>query len=90
MKSSVAFEIGEGMGESYFRVEKQAGHWWYIAPDGERFFSIGMNHIDSATLRYAESGNVWRDRLVGAVAHGEGEHDWAVMAKDQARASGLE
>ena len=35
------------------------------------------------------SGNVWRDRLVGAVAHGEGEHDWAVMALDQARASGL-
>jgi 3-hydroxyisobutyrate dehydrogenase-like beta-hydroxyacid dehydrogenase len=35
------------------------------------------------------SGNVWRDRLVGAVAHGEGNHDWAVMAKDQARASGL-
>ena len=36
------------------------------------------------------SGNVWRDRLVGALAHGEGEHDWAVMARDQARASGLE
>jgi 3-hydroxyisobutyrate dehydrogenase-like beta-hydroxyacid dehydrogenase len=35
------------------------------------------------------SGNVWRDRLVGAVAHGEGDHDWVVMAKDQARASGL-
>ncbi len=36
------------------------------------------------------SGNVWRDRLVGAVAHGEAENDWAVMAKDQARASGLD
>jgi 3-hydroxyisobutyrate dehydrogenase-like beta-hydroxyacid dehydrogenase len=35
------------------------------------------------------SGNVWRDRLVGALAHDEGEYDWAVMAKDQARASGL-
>jgi 3-hydroxyisobutyrate dehydrogenase-like beta-hydroxyacid dehydrogenase len=35
------------------------------------------------------SGNVWRDRLIGAVAHGEAEHDWAVMAKEQARASGL-
>ena len=35
------------------------------------------------------SGNVWRDRLVGAAAHGESEHDWAVMARDQARASGL-
>jgi hypothetical protein len=36
------------------------------------------------------SGNVWRDRLVGALARGEGEHDWAVMARNQARASGLD
>jgi 3-hydroxyisobutyrate dehydrogenase-like beta-hydroxyacid dehydrogenase len=36
------------------------------------------------------SCNVWRDRLVGAIAHGEGGLDWAVMAKDQARASGIE
>jgi len=35
------------------------------------------------------SGNVWRDRLVGAVAHGDGHKDWAVMALEQARASGL-
>lgn len=35
------------------------------------------------------SGNVWRDRLVGAVAHGDGACDWAVMAREQARASGL-
>jgi 3-hydroxyisobutyrate dehydrogenase-like beta-hydroxyacid dehydrogenase len=35
------------------------------------------------------SGNVWRDRLVGAVAHGDGDKDWAVMCLEQARASGL-
>ncbi len=35
------------------------------------------------------SGNVLRDRLIGAIAHGEGEHDWAVIARDQARASAL-
>ncbi len=35
------------------------------------------------------SGNVWRDRLVGAIAHGDGGKDWAVMALEQARASGL-
>jgi 3-hydroxyisobutyrate dehydrogenase-like beta-hydroxyacid dehydrogenase len=35
------------------------------------------------------SGNVWRDRLIGAVAHGDGGCDWAVMAREQARASGL-
>jgi 3-hydroxyisobutyrate dehydrogenase-like beta-hydroxyacid dehydrogenase len=36
------------------------------------------------------SGNVWRDRLIGAIAHGDGERDWAVMALEQARASGLD
>ena len=36
------------------------------------------------------SCNIWRDRLIGAIANGDGECDWAVMAKEQARASGLE
>ena len=63
-------------------------------PAGQR----ALNGLKDAKLALAAgeavgvplpSGNVWRDRLVGAVAHGEGEHDWAVMAKDQARASGL-
>jgi 3-hydroxyisobutyrate dehydrogenase-like beta-hydroxyacid dehydrogenase len=36
------------------------------------------------------SGNVYRDRLLGAVAHGDGDKDWAVIAKEQGRASGLE
>jgi len=34
--------------------------------------------------------NILRDRLLGAIAHGEGNLDWAVVARDQARASGLE
>ncbi len=34
--------------------------------------------------------NVWRDRLLGARAHGDGDLDWAVMAREQARASGIE
>lgn len=36
------------------------------------------------------SANVWRDRLLGAIAHGDGERDWAVVAREQARASGLD
>ncbi len=36
------------------------------------------------------SANVWRDRLLGARAHGDGDLDWAVMAREQARASGIE
>jgi 3-hydroxyisobutyrate dehydrogenase-like beta-hydroxyacid dehydrogenase len=36
------------------------------------------------------SANVLRDRLLGAVAHGDGGKDWAVVAREQARAGGLE
>jgi 3-hydroxyisobutyrate dehydrogenase-like beta-hydroxyacid dehydrogenase len=68
---------------------------------GQKYLPAGqraMNGLKDANLALAAaeavgvplpSGNVWRDRLVGAVAHGEGENDWAVMARDQARASGL-
>lgn len=35
------------------------------------------------------SGNALRDRLLGAIAHGDAERDWAVIALEQARASGL-
>jgi 3-hydroxyisobutyrate dehydrogenase-like beta-hydroxyacid dehydrogenase len=34
--------------------------------------------------------NVYRDRLLGAVAHGDGDKDQAVLARGQARASGRE
>ena len=36
------------------------------------------------------SANVWRDRLLGAIARGDGDKDWSVMARDQARASGID
>ena len=64
-------------------------------PAGQRAI-LGLKDADLALAAAGAvgvplpSGNVWRDRLVGAVAHGEAEHDWAVMAKDQSRASGLE
>ncbi|GAB5559259.1 MAG: agarase [Synoicihabitans sp.] len=32
-------------------------------PGGEPFWSIGLNHVDSATLRYAENGNLWHDEF---------------------------
>jgi 3-hydroxyisobutyrate dehydrogenase-like beta-hydroxyacid dehydrogenase len=35
------------------------------------------------------SASVVRDRLLGAIAHGDGERDWATIAREQARASGL-
>ena len=34
------------------------------------------------------SANLLRDRLLGAIAHGDAERDWAVLAREQERASG--
>jgi 3-hydroxyisobutyrate dehydrogenase-like beta-hydroxyacid dehydrogenase len=34
--------------------------------------------------------NIYRDRLLGAIAHGDGQKDQAVLAREQARESGLE
>jgi hypothetical protein len=36
------------------------------------------------------SHDVYRDRLLGAVAHGDGDRDQAVLAREQGRACGLE
>jgi 3-hydroxyisobutyrate dehydrogenase-like beta-hydroxyacid dehydrogenase len=36
------------------------------------------------------SANVLRDRLLSAIAHGDSERDWAVLAREQARMSGLD
>jgi 3-hydroxyisobutyrate dehydrogenase-like beta-hydroxyacid dehydrogenase len=36
------------------------------------------------------SGSVVRDRLVGAIGHGDGDKDWAVLGREQGRACGLE
>jgi 3-hydroxyisobutyrate dehydrogenase-like beta-hydroxyacid dehydrogenase len=36
------------------------------------------------------SGNAFHDRLMGSIAHGDGEKDVAALAREQARASGLE
>ncbi len=46
----------------YFGLSKQEGHWWFLDTGGERFFSLGMNHIDSATLRYPDNIEIWKSK----------------------------
>jgi 3-hydroxyisobutyrate dehydrogenase-like beta-hydroxyacid dehydrogenase len=67
--------------ESYSKVGQMA-----VLGLKDANLALEAGHIASVPL---PSGNVWRDRLVGAVAHGDGDKDWAVMALEQARASGL-
>ena len=56
---------------------------------GLKDFNLIMEAADVARVPLP-SGNVFRDRLLGAIAHGDGERDWGVVGREQARASGLE
>jgi hypothetical protein len=58
----------------YFSAVKASGRWWFRTPEGEYFFSLGMNHIDSATLRYRESGDAWKAK------YGNSERTWIERA----------
>lgn len=49
------------MGDVFTTIDTD-GRCWLATPEGRRFFSVGMNHIDSATLRYPENGRLWHDR----------------------------
>ena len=48
-----------------FTLGRRAGRWWLIEPGGEPFFSLGLNHIDPASLRYAENLHLWEGRYGG-------------------------
>ncbi|MEL6105854.1 MAG: agarase, partial [Planctomycetota bacterium] len=50
----------------YFTLGKRGGHWWLVSPQGEPFFSMGLNHIDPASLRYPENLDIWREKYGGS------------------------
>lgn len=50
----------------FFRLEQTANRWWLITPEGQRFFSIGLNHIDPASLRYPENTHIWTETYGGS------------------------
>lgn len=48
--------------EGFFQVKKTDGRWWFIDPQGKKHFSVGLNHIDPASLRYAENIHIWQHK----------------------------
>lgn len=52
--------------EGFFTLGKENGHWWLITPEGKPFFSMGLNHIDPASLRYPENIDIWREKYGGS------------------------
>jgi len=52
--------------DGFFTLGQEDGHWWLIDPDGKPFFTLGMNHIDPASLRYPENIHIWNDKYDGS------------------------
>ena len=52
--------------DGFFTLGKRKDHWWLITPDGKPFFTLGLNHIDPASLRYPENLDIWREKYGGS------------------------
>ncbi|MFY0651710.1 MAG: hypothetical protein JXQ96_06735 [Cyclobacteriaceae bacterium] len=50
----------------YFTIEFRKNRWWLITPEGKPFFTIGMNHIDPASMRYPENIHIWKEKYDGS------------------------
>ena len=48
--------------KGFFTLDNIVGKWLLISPDEKPFFSIGLNHFDPASLRYAENIHIWEEK----------------------------
>ena len=70
-------------------AEEDYGNVGASAVIGLKDANLALEAAEAAAMPLP-SANIFRDRLLGAIAHGESNLDWAVMAREQARACGLE
>ncbi len=50
----------------FFTLGQRENHWWLITAEGKPFFTMGLNHIDPASLRYPENIGIWRRKYGGS------------------------
>ena len=51
--------------DGFFTIKKFGRQWLFATPEGRPFFSLGLNHVDPASLRYPENLHLWRERYGG-------------------------
>jgi 3-hydroxyisobutyrate dehydrogenase-like beta-hydroxyacid dehydrogenase len=72
-----------------FIVDKNWDSHGATAVIGLKDADLALEAADAAGVPLP-STHIWRDYLQSAIDRGEGDLDWAIMAREQARASGLE
>ena len=48
--------------EHFFSVAQKNGRWWLVTPEGAYIFSIGLNHVDPAAIRFLASNGIWEEK----------------------------
>jgi hypothetical protein len=61
--------------DSFFSIAQKNGRWWLVTPQGDYIFSIGLNHIDPASLRYLSSNSIWEEK------YGNSMKEWLPKVK---------
>jgi hypothetical protein len=69
-QEAVATATTQGEAAGFFTLGQVGGRWVLLTPDRKPFFSLGLNHIDAATLRTVENGRIWREK------YGNSMHRW--------------
>jgi 3-hydroxyisobutyrate dehydrogenase-like beta-hydroxyacid dehydrogenase len=75
----------------YGKIIAEKGYYGdpgFTATTGLKDVNLALQAGESVAVPLP-TANVCRDRLLGAIAHGDGDRDWTVMALEQARASGI-
>ena len=52
--------------KGFFTLGEVNGKMFFITPKGKPFFSLGINHIDPASLRYPENIHLWEEKYDGS------------------------
>lgn len=47
---------------SFFTLGKVKGRWLFKTPADNPFFSLALNHFDSASLMYPENEHIWKEK----------------------------
>ena len=64
--AAVAAKTTQAEPDGFFSLGQRKDHWWLITPGGKPFFTMGINHIDPASLRYPENIGIWRKKYGGS------------------------
>ena len=49
--------------QGFFTLGRWKGRWFFKDPQGRPFFSVALNHIDAAALRYTDNGDLWQRKF---------------------------